>query len=478
MSVTDANSPLAASLATQRVRGMVIVGGVIFAAALFGILTRPVGFLASFWPANAILLGMMVRNPRYASPQAWVAAFIGYVAADLATGGSWHITLWLTVANMAGSMTGYFCFQFVSDKDRRLQHAISVHYLFGICCVLALVSALVGGGAVAILFDRDLLQGVVFWWVTELANNLIILPPILTFPGFRKVVGNIRSASTMSRANIMHGLPCLALILSVMAGVLIGGAGALAFPMPALLWCALSYSLFTTSVQTMLLCIWLLIAIPAGIVAIPTLPDPINSLDSIRLGIALTALGPLTVASINAARRDLIDKLTHLATYDTLTGALSRSAFFERGQCRLDELVQTRGNIAVLMLDLDHFKHINDRYGHAVGDTVLKEFCALVPTHLRGRDLFGRLGGEEFAVLLPATDLIEATALAERVRVSVDEAVVTMASSPALDFSVSIGVSACRAALDTTIDVMLVKADHALYEAKAGGRNQVRVSGS
>ena len=478
MSVTDANSPLAASLATQRVRGMVIVGGVIFAAALFGILTRPVGFLASFWPANAILLGMMVRNPRYASPQAWVAAFLGYVAADLATGGSWHITLWLTVANMAGSMAGYFCFQFVSDKDRRLQHAVSVLYLFGICCVLALVSALVGGGAVAILFDRDLLQGVVFWWVTELANNLIILPPILTFPGFRKVVGNIRSTSIMSRASIVHGLPCLALVLSVMAGVLIGGAGALAFPMPALLWCALSYSLFTTSVQTMLLCIWLLIAIPAGIVAIPTLPDPINSLDSIRLGIALTALGPLTVASINSARRELIDKLTQLATYDTLTGALSRSAFFERGQHKLDELMQTRGDIAVLMLDLDHFKHINDRYGHAVGDTVLKEFCALVPTHLRGRDLFGRLGGEEFAVLLPATDLIEATALAERVRVSVDEAVVTMASSPALDFSVSIGVSACRAALDTTIDVMLVKADHALYEAKAGGRNQVRVSGS
>ncbi|MBT1157629.1 diguanylate cyclase [Aminobacter anthyllidis] len=478
MSVTDANSPLAASLASQRVRGMAIVGGVIFAAALFGILTRPVGFLASFWPANAILLGMMVRNPRYARPEAWAAAFLGYIAADLVTGGSWHITLWLTIANMAGSVTGYFCFQFVTDKDRRLRHAISVLYLFGICCVLALVSALVGGGAVAVLFDRDLTQGVVFWWVTELANNLIILPPILTFPGFRMVASNLSSASAMSRANVVHWLPCLALILSVMAGVLIGGAGTLAFPMPALLWCALSYSLFTTSVQTMLLCIWLLIAIPAGIVAIPTLPDLINSLDSIRLGIALTALGPLTVASINSARRDLIDRLTQLATYDMLTGALSRSAFFERGQDRLGELVQTRGNIAVMMLDLDHFKHINDRHGHAVGDAVLKEFCALVSTHLRARDLFGRLGGEEFAVLLPATDLIEATALAERIRVAVDEAVIAMASSPHLDFSVSVGVSACRAELDTTIDTMLVKADHALYEAKAGGRNQVRVGSS
>lgn len=88
MSVTDANSPLAASLASQRVRGMAIVGGVIFAAAVFGILTRPVGFLASFWPANAILLGIMVRNPRYARPEAWAAAFLGYIAADLVTGGS------------------------------------------------------------------------------------------------------------------------------------------------------------------------------------------------------------------------------------------------------------------------------------------------------------------------------------------------------------------------------------------------------
>ena len=82
-----------------------------------------------------------------------------------------------------------------------------------------------------------------------------------------------------------------------------------------------------------------------------------------------------------------------------------------------------------MMLDLDHFKHINDRHGHAVGDAVLKEFCALVSTHLRARDLFGRLGGEEFAVLLPATDLIEATALAERIRAAVDEAVIAMASS-------------------------------------------------
>ncbi len=87
-----------------------LVALAIFLASLFGILTRPVGFLAALWPANAILLGLMVRNPGLASIWGWVGAFAGYIVADVVTGGDIAITLWLTLANLAGAFTGYTLF--------------------------------------------------------------------------------------------------------------------------------------------------------------------------------------------------------------------------------------------------------------------------------------------------------------------------------------------------------------------------------
>ncbi|WP_158282782.1 GGDEF domain-containing protein [Aminobacter sp. AP02] len=455
--------------------GILIVGVVVFAASLLGILTRPVGFLANVWPANAILLGIMVRNPRYAGLAGWVAAFIGYVAADLVTGGTWFITLWLSAANTTGAITGYLLFQLVSEDDRKLQHSVSALYLFGICLAAAAASGLVGGGAANLLFDRNFRTGFTLWSVAELVNNLVILPVVLTFPGFRALSHLWRLSGVPSVAALRRSAPCVALFVSVAAGVLMGGPGAIAFPIPALLWSALTYSLFTTSVLTMLSCIWLLLAIPAGLVDMGTQADLFRSLDSLRLGIALMALGPLTVASVNTGRKNLIARLQHIADYDVLTGALSRSAFFERGQASLDELIPTRGNIAVLMLDLDYFKRINDLHGHGAGDAALKAFFPLVSKNLGADDLFGRLGGEEFAVLMPATALAQATAVAERIRMSVDAGEVSMPSGTPLKFTVSIGVAAFETEPSTSIDAMLAAADKALYKAKAGGRNRVLV---
>src|SRR5690606_15490710 len=159
-----------------------IVGLVVFAAALFGILTRPMGFLAAIWPANAILLGLMVRRGELASPTGWIGAFAGFMAADLVTGGDPFISLWLTAANMSGVLTGYVLFQVLPEGDRRLQRPQSVLFLFAICCVSSIAAALTGGGAARVLFGRDFQTGFEFWFVTELVNNLVILPAILSVP--------------------------------------------------------------------------------------------------------------------------------------------------------------------------------------------------------------------------------------------------------------------------------------------------------
>lgn len=162
--------------------------------------------------------------------------------------------------------------------------------------------------------------------------------------------------------------------------------------------------------------------------------------------------------------------LRRLARIDPLTGALNRLALEEEAR-RLFGRAGAPSGLAVLMLDADHFKAINDRHGHAGGDRVLAALAHGVGARLRPGDVLGRVGGEEFLVLLPHTDLATATALAEELRAHV-------ASQPlgldglAQAITVSIGV-AVRDATDGDADALIRRADHSLYEAKRAGRNRI-----
>jgi diguanylate cyclase (GGDEF)-like protein len=459
-------------LVSGQLKIALVVGCVVLLASLFGILTRPIGSLAAFWPANAILLGLMVRRPSLASPSGWIGAFGGYIVADLATGGEFGVTLWLTFANLAGALLGFLLFQLLPENDRRLHRPQSVLYLFAICAAAAMAAAVTGGGAARIIFGRNFFDGLEFWFVTELVNNLIILPAILTFPHVqanRLFKFDRRAKSPVPFWKIV---PLGALLASAAIGVAVGGPGAIAFPVPALLWCAVTYNLFTTSVLTMAFCSWLLIAISAGIVGIHGTADAFAEISSIRLGVALLALGPLAVASINAARTELMQKLSHIANHDGLTGALTRSAFMERGAQLLDE----RGAVpaSILMVDIDHFKRINDQFGHAVGDSVLIRVSHTIAETLRSEDLFGRLGGEEFAVLLCGCAAPQAKIAAERIRLEVEA--LTSAEGDGTSVTVSLGIATTGPDRSSKLDSLLHKADQALYRAKEQGRNGVVVA--
>lgn len=448
-----------------------IVMAAVFAASLFGILTRPVGFLAAFWPANAILLGLMVRYPRFSTPWGWAGATLGYLAADLLTEGDLGLTIWLTMANLIGAMTGVLLYRRLREDDRRLRRPQSVLFLFAVCVAAAAVAAVAGGGAAKIVFGRDFLSGLEFWFVTELVNNLVVLPSILTYPGWlavRRELSGMRADYT----TFLHKVaPVVALVLSALAASFVGGPGALAFPVPALLWCALSYSVFTTAVLTMVMGGWLLVAVSTGAVQIPAVADFFSASTSVRLGVALLALGPLTVASINSARTELLARLTYTASHDSLTGVLARQAFMLLGR----QLV-TRSQaapISVLMLDVDYFKEVNDRFGHAFGDKVLIEFSRTVSDSLRPTDLLGRTGGEEFAAVLPDTGLASAERIAERVRRAVEGTIVMSPHGEGHTVTVSIGVAAAEEGYSSTLDKLLSAADARLYRAKAEGRNRI-----
>ena len=164
-------------------------------------------------------------------------------------------------------------------------------------------------------------------------------------------------------------------------------------------------------------------------------------------------------------------ELRRLADTDHLTGALTRRRFMEIGE--RETLRSQRGRIpaCVLMLDLDRFKMINDGFGHEAGDAALVAFVGICRGHLRSLDAIGRMGGEEFAILLADTDRAEGLALAERLRQSVAAVPVSTGPGP-LSITVSVGLAALRP--EDALADLLRRADAALYAAKAAGRNLVR----
>jgi diguanylate cyclase (GGDEF)-like protein len=161
------------------------------------------------------------------------------------------------------------------------------------------------------------------------------------------------------------------------------------------------------------------------------------------------------------------------ALVDPLTGLANRRAFLSNA----DEFMASGGNrnepLTVMLADLDRFKAVNDRFGHAIGDRVLQVFAETVTRSLRATDLSSRLGGEEFAFLLPASGIADATRLADRIRVQFAEAARTVAGET-VGSTVSVGVAtSCDPAMH--ISELMVAADRALYRAKAEGRNRVTV---
>lgn len=165
-------------------------------------------------------------------------------------------------------------------------------------------------------------------------------------------------------------------------------------------------------------------------------------------------------------------RMLQLATFDCLTGLINRHAFFERTDSARALAARQRCPIALMMIDIDHFKNINDCYGHAIGDKALVLFAAEAKATLRDHDILGRLGGEEFALVLPATDLEGALLAAERLRSKVAASVLATASG-VCSMTISVGVVLIEAR--EPLNTALARADHALYAAKAGGRNRVRV---
>jgi diguanylate cyclase (GGDEF)-like protein len=183
---------------------------------------------------------------------------------------------------------------------------------------------------------------------------------------------------------------------------------------------------------------------------------------------AITATG--SIAFLLMLRERAEAEIRHLAMFDPLTELFNRRAFVELAERELARARRAGSACAVLMMDLDHFKRVNDQFGHQAGDRVLREFAAIAKQNVRTEDVVGRYGGEEFCAVLPGVDRQRALEIAERVRQAVSRR--PLGGLPRVT-TVSIGMSAAGT---MTLDQAIARADEALYLAKQQGRNRVAAS--
>lgn len=210
------------------------------------------------------------------------------------------------------------------------------------------------------------------------------------------------------------------------------------------------------------------VLVPTSVVTEMTTNSALN-LGSALAYVALVLAWHATLMALVVTR--LTAELRRMSRHDALTGLLNRRAMEELLFAQLQRSVRGREPFAVMMLDLDHFKHVNDHYGHAVGDMALKHVAKLLRGSVRDIDSLARFGGEEFVVLMPGASLVQAQPIAERLRERLS-ATPLVAPSTTVPLSISIGIAQWRGS-DEDLSQLLVRADTALFQAKGQGRNRV-----
>ena len=344
------------------------------------------------------------------------------------------------------------------------------------------VAYLIGGLAVALFSVHDLYSDSI---LVVIANALLFVACGVIWSGARLFHGReVLPLSMFAGANVwLFALLIPGIAESAFARIIISSATISTYTLLTAyeLWCGRKERLVSR---------WpaMIVLVLHGIVFLTPIPiiiwlPPDHHLSAFSTSwFAIFALETLIYAIATAfiilamakEHTELIHKTA--ATIDPLTSIFNRRALMDTGRRILRRQMWDKQPAAVLMFDLDFFKKINDRFGHAIGDRALQTFAETASANLRATDIIGRLGGEEFAAVLPATSLMAAAIAAERVRTAFEKVAIEIEGYPVVG-TVSIGAAAASD-LNTDIDALLAQADKALYAAKRGGRNRVVLSGS
>lgn len=446
-------------------------GLIVFLTALIGLIFQSLDGVFAFWPANAVFLGLLIRVPGMATPAGFLSAAAAYFLAGVSIDNPVPASIAFSAINLASVATACLLYKRHAEDIRRLRRVAAIPVLL----LNSLIAASVAAVSSALLapssaYDSSMPAG----WprlVIEFVNHLAILPLILSAPQISWRWLDRRRYGALD-LDWRRSLPVLFLLLCGAMSLLIRGPFALLIPLPALLWCALRYSVFGTALLCLGCSTWTLLLISTGIVHLPARGGLMEHALSARLVVGLIGFAPVIVAVSAAARKELLRQLLDIASRDALTGLLNRHTFRDRCNLVLNQLRLDQKAASLLIINIDHFRLINEERGHMVGDQVLGGFSTTVSACLRATDLFGRLGADEFAVLLVDCAGDNARMVAERIRSTVAATPIGMGNQLQLQITVSIGIAPATIT-QSDIEALLLAADSALYRAKKSGRNRI-----
>ncbi|WP_082092520.1 PAS domain-containing protein [Devosia epidermidihirudinis] len=307
-SVESSASSRLVSLFSAQWSRPILVGLVVGTLCLLGILTRPVGLLAMIWPANAVMLGLLIRFPGLNRASVWAAAMAAYVIADLLLGTSLEKAFLLNAANLCGVGAGYLVWRLLPPNKLSMREPVSALYLIVVATAAAAIAGVIGTVAGAVLLGLDVADAWVFWFVTELVNYIALLPVVLSAPSAKEFTHELKLPDLRTQLPLV--LPALSLAVSCIITIVMNGPGAIAFVVPALVWCGLSYQVFVVSLLSLAINYWSQTVLTTAYLHDVIGPSDERELVSMRLVALMIALAPLILSIVMRSRDELVNKLS------------------------------------------------------------------------------------------------------------------------------------------------------------------------
>ena len=467
-----------------------------FAAAWAGIaLTRETGGVASVWLANAVLVAALATAPR-ARWGGLVAAFVaGNAGANLAVGDAAWIALGFGAINALEAVVAATLMRRSCRDGPTFERAAEIVCYVGAAGVVApLLAATLGAGFATAAFGASPLAVWPSWFIGDALGNLTLGPLLIV--AIRAAQGG--RARPTRRAALAALWPCA---LVATASLLVFGQSEQ--PLGFLLVPASLVASWRLGPSGAAMAVGIITAVGGVATALDTGPMALGEgslatrIHVFQLLLASVFASTVPLAALLAERHAFEARLRAQATTDALTGLANRARFLDALGAAVADARRTGAPLSVAMLDVDHFKRVNDIHGHLAGDEALRRVARRLGGAVRGGDLCARVGGEEFAVLLPGLGSRAARALCERLRRAVEAEtgsipglgpglaerppapLITPSAPPsaapaAPPVTISVGVAEAEAG--EAIDALLSRADQALYAAKRAGRNRVALA--
>ncbi len=465
--------------------GLLIIGLTLgyLATALGGLaISRQAGNIATLWPPNGMLVAALLLSPRQRWMDILVAGAIGSVSANLFNGSSAIAASSITLANLVEAMIAATIIRRETGRRVLFQHSSDVMVLILASVTAALIAGALSATSAALLAGAPFVTIFIKWVAGDVLGLLVVMPIAVIAHDLLTRGPDLM----MARSSRLEAALILTGVLVVSVAVFSPDVPPVQFlVMPTVLLASFRLGPLGAALSTVIVAVVGSIGTVLAASAGASTPDEVTlRVFNFQLNLAVLFLTALPIGSAMAQRaqleRDLTDakeradhyatEMASLVNVDDLTGLATRRCFLEQ----LDQMAATARRVGhpltLAMIDIDHFKPINDQYGHAVGDAVLMAIGAACRSAVRSADVIGRLGGEEFAMLMPLTDQETAFRIVDRLREAVAAIAIPTSDGRTVSVTISVGMAMF---VDQQIDRLLLDADRALYSAKETGRNRV-----